>query len=213
MNHYSFIWSEGMRTRSGNKEQDILNAAISVFAEYGFHSAKIAKIAETAGVASGSMYLYFRNKEHILIRIFKQLWQKLAANMQELIKRDDLDYVQKIEGLVDYIIDVFTRNPALAIVFVNEQEQLIRRGNEDVSEYYEQFLDMAEQVFTGGKQSGMINQEIDAWVFRNFAFGGIRHLLHQWAGNPGLHSLETIRRGIKILIKQGVLKIPAAREE
>ena len=58
-----------MRVKEGNKREDIIKAAIKVFAKNGFHNAKISKIAEVANVAAGSVYLYFKSKEDILYQI------------------------------------------------------------------------------------------------------------------------------------------------
>ena len=59
---------------SDGKAELILNAAIAVFAEHGYHQAKMAKIAEVGGVSAGSLYLYFKNKASILSHIFEMTW-------------------------------------------------------------------------------------------------------------------------------------------
>lgn len=194
-----------MRTRSGNKEQNILNAAIRVFAESGYHNAKISKIAEVAGVATGSVYLYFRNKENILFKIFDNVWQQLSGELQQLVNRTDLSPVEKLEGMIDLIFDKFTDNTDLAIVFVNEQSHLIRRNREDFTLYYERFLDLGEQVVREGMSGGVFNPNVDTKIFRAFVFGGIRHLIHQWADDPRTYPLHTVRQSVKLLIKKGIL--------
>jgi TetR/AcrR family fatty acid metabolism transcriptional regulator len=79
-----------MRRKSGDKEKSIANAAIKVFARDGFHGAKITRIAEEAGVATGSVYLYFKNKESILKHLFSQLWQELHEAFDIAVHRTDL---------------------------------------------------------------------------------------------------------------------------
>lgn len=79
-----------MRRKEGNKEQDIITAAIEVFAEDGYHEAKISKIAELANVATGSVYLYFESKEDLLVKIFSNLWIKLISLVNTINQRDDL---------------------------------------------------------------------------------------------------------------------------
>jgi len=74
-----------MRVKEGNKERDIIVAAVKIFASMGYHNAKISKIAETAGVATGSVYVYFKNKEDVLLKIFSDLWNKMYDELDEKI--------------------------------------------------------------------------------------------------------------------------------
>jgi len=105
-----------MRVKEGNKEKDILEAAIKVFAEYGYHVAKISKIAEIANVATGSVYVYFKNKEDILLKIFANLWFELHKEFELLYKNSLLSQTEKLDGMIDLIFDVLTANRLLAIV-------------------------------------------------------------------------------------------------
>jgi TetR/AcrR family transcriptional regulator, fatty acid metabolism regulator protein len=195
-----------MRTRSGNKEQSILDAAVQVFAREGYYKAKIQTIAEEAGVATGSVYLYFHNKETILHRLFDNLWQELTRQFRAIVKQPGLNPIEKLDGMIDVLFDMFSHNPSLAIVFVNEQQQFTRTEREDVfTMYYEQFMDLGEEVVHEGMHAGIFNENIDIRVFRYFIFGGIRRLIHQWAQDPKNFQLNTIRQGIKYLVKQGIL--------
>ncbi len=195
-----------MRTREGNKENDILEAAIQIFAEAGYHGSKISKIAEVAGVANGSVYLYFRNKQDILVKILEKLWEKLAKDIQKLVDQTDLDPLEKIDGMVDKVFDTFTSNPNLAIVVINEHNQMIQRGVDDFAKQYEKFLDACRKVFSEGVDHAYINPDLDVKVFLHFVVGGLRHLINLWAGNPDLLPLQKMRDNIKYLIRHGVIK-------
>ncbi len=54
------------------KYMQIIDAAVEVIAENGYHQSQVSKIAKQAGVADGTIYLYFKNKEDILISLFKE---------------------------------------------------------------------------------------------------------------------------------------------
>ncbi|NQD53191.1 fatty acid metabolism transcriptional regulator FadR, partial [Bacillus altitudinis] len=54
------------------KYMQIIDAAVVVIAENGYHQSQVSKIAKQAGVADGTIYLYFKNKEDILISLFKE---------------------------------------------------------------------------------------------------------------------------------------------
>lgn len=194
-----------MRTREGNKEKDIIEAAIEVFAKEGYHNAKISKIADQAGVSTGSVYLYYKSKEDILLEIFKRLWLELSTKTQALIRRPDVDSTGKLEGMIDLLFDMFASNPSLGIVFVNEQNHLVQRGGGDFSPLYEKYLDLAQQGLNEGIKNGTFNPNVELKVVRQFIFGGMRNLIHQWAHNPKEYPLNTIRMNVKTIMKNGIV--------
>ena len=124
-----------MRLKEGNKEKDILEAAVKVFAEEGFHKAKISTIAESAGVATGSVYLYFKNKDDLLNTIFQGLWERLYDELKIISDNKVLSPGEKIDAMLDLVFDIFTENPSLALVFVNEQHNLMRNNKEGFISY------------------------------------------------------------------------------
>jgi len=195
-----------MRLKEGNKEKDILDAAVSVFAEEGFHKAKISKIAEVAGVATGSVYVYYKNKEDLLATIFQDLWEKLADELKSIASNQNLSPIEKIDGMLDLVFDIFTENPSLALVFVNEQHNLIRTGQDDFFEYYEKFLDEGERVVKEGIDKNVFSDNLELKIFRYYLFGAIRNLLHHWATSPKTFPLNKIRQNIKYLTKHGIKK-------
>jgi TetR/AcrR family transcriptional regulator, fatty acid metabolism regulator protein len=193
-----------MRTKEGNKKQDILDAAIHAFAESGYYNAKISKIAEIAGIATGSVYLYFHNKEDILFTLFDRIWLQLAEQLKAIVDRQDMSPEQKLDGMIDMVFDVLTNNPSLAVVFVNEQSHLIQKGVGDFTIYYENFLDLGEQVLQEGMDQGAFAPNIDLKIIRLFTFGGIHLLIQKWAQNPDSYPVEVIRKQVKSLIKRGI---------
>lgn len=201
-----FINDLTMRIKEGNKETDILKAAIEVFAKDGFYKAKISKIAEKAGVAAGSVYVYYKNKDDLLFRIFEELWEKLYVNMQNLGKESTLSPSDKIDKMIDLVFDLFIENPSLAIVFVNEQQNHSISGNENFLFSYERFLDEGEKVIKEGINKGVFSNTYDLKIFRNYIFGAIRNLLFNWANDQKSFRLEKIRRDVKYLTKHGIIK-------
>ena len=186
------------------KKREILKAATQVFAQSGFHNAKMSKIAELAGVGAGSLYLYYRNKEDILDQISLNLWKELVEKLDFLLERKDLTPAEKLDAKTDLIFDLFIHNTDMAIVFVTEYHQQILQENSLVFPYVQRFMDSTEQLLKQGQQSGMFNPSISPKVFVHFVFGGVRRLLFEWAQNPGQISLGDIRQDIKILTKRGI---------
>jgi TetR/AcrR family transcriptional regulator, fatty acid metabolism regulator protein len=195
-----------MRTRSGNKEQRILEAAVTVFAQDGYHRSKISVIAEEAGVAIGSVYVYFKNKEAILQRIFADLWTHFSTELEIRYHRKDLNSIEKLDAMIDLVFDEFIHNPDLGIVFVNEQNYLLQKSRSGFEQYYEAFLELGSQIVQDGMKKGLFRKDVDLLVLRHFTFGGIRHLIHLWARDPKHFSLPDIRASIKNLVKNSILR-------
>jgi TetR/AcrR family transcriptional regulator, fatty acid metabolism regulator protein len=194
-----------MRKREGNKEKAILDASVKIFAQHGYHRAKISSIAEQAGIATGSVYLYFKNKETILLTIFDRLWIGLTDNLRSTVKQTDIDPSKKLDLVIDQFFDNFITNPSLASVFVNEQHHLIkdRRGN--VAKHYNDFLDLAEEIIREGVQKKIFNPDVDIKLFRLFITGGLRSVLLLWSQQSHSLSLQRVRQNVKFFIKHGLL--------
>lgn len=195
-----------MRVKEGNKEIDIIEAAVEVFAKYGYHNSKISKIAETANVATGSVYVYYKNKEDILLKIFSDLWIKLYDELDMIVSNTSLSSIEKLDAMIDLIFDMFAEKPSLALVFVNEQNHLEQSNKKGFTNYYEKFLDRGEEIIKKGINEDLISENIDLTIFRNFVFGAIRHLVHCWARDPQIFTINKTRMNVKLFIKHGIAK-------
>lgn len=194
-----------MRIKEGNKEEDILKAAIKVFAETGYHNAKMSKIAEVAEVATGSLYVYYKNKEQILLKIFDMVWEKLHNNLLVLANREDLNPIEKFDAMIDMIFDAFTESPEIAIVIANEQHHLQFRRSDEFTKYFEKFLSLGERIVNEGVVNKTLNPNVDVKIFKNFLLGGFRELISNWAENNDEFRLNLLRQNIKFLAKNGIL--------
>ena len=197
-----------MKIRKNGKKQNVLDAAVQVFAQSGYHNAKMSKIAEVAGVGAGSLYLYYRNKQHILEEIFIELWQELADNLDSLTAREDLTPIEKLDAQTDLIFDRFIHNADMAIVFVTEFHQQILQEKSAVFPYIKRFMEATERLFIDGQKAGLFNPHINPRILVHFVFGGARRLLFEWAKSPEQFSLGEIRQDLKLLIRRGVLPGP-----
>ena len=194
-----------MRRREGNKDKAILDAAILTFAKHGYHKAKISSVAETAGVAVGSVYLYYDNKESILLTIFDTLWGELTQQLRLIVQRSDVDATMKLDLVIDALFDMFEANPALASVFVNEQHHLIKEKRGNVAKHYDEFLDLAEEIIREGIKQNKFDPELDIKLFRHFITGGIRSVLQLWSQTSHTFSLNRVRHNVKFFIKHGLM--------
>jgi TetR/AcrR family transcriptional regulator, fatty acid metabolism regulator protein len=194
-----------MRTRQGDKERDILDAAILVFGKEGYSNAKMHHIADNAGIGIGTVYLYFQNKEKILLRIFEYVWKELSTRIGAIRTDKSLTSPQKITALIDAVFDYFTATPNLALVFVNEQQE-VRRGTTTPSylPLYEKTLGECEKIIAEGQKNGAFNRNVATKFYLQFFFGGIRSTLLEWAGNPEGFSAGELKQSLKKVIFTGI---------
>ena len=195
-----------MRVKEGNKEKDILEAAIKVFAEVGYHKAKISKIAEVANVATGSIYIYFHDKEDILLQIFDQIWSRLHDELVKVKANTMLTPIDQFDAIIDLLFDICIGNPALAVVLVNEQNHLQLNANDKFTPAFEEFLNIGVQIVKDGIDKGVFSEVVEVEILRYYLFGSIRSLLQRWATDPQNYPLTKIRHNVKFLTKRGILK-------
>ena len=69
--------------KTSDKRSDIMQAALELIAEQGFHRAPMAEIAEKAGVAAGTIYRYFESKDVLITELHRELEDKIMAVLQE----------------------------------------------------------------------------------------------------------------------------------
>lgn len=195
-----------MRKKEGNKEIDIINAAIQVFASKGFFNAKISEIAKKAKVSVGSVYVYYRSKDYVLYKIFDDVWGRLYYKLKETVARKDLSIEKKHDALIDMIFDTFTENTSIAIVIAHEQQRLLMRNPKEFTPYYEMFNRLGNRIIKDGIKQKVFNKEINPKISSLFLHGAFRELINNWANNQKMFSLNLIRRNIKSLSKSGLLK-------
>ena len=169
-----------MRLKEGNKELDILNASKSVFAQVGYDKAKIAKIAEVANIATGSVYLYFENKEEILLRLLFDLWNGIYESSLEIISKN-LPAKESLDRIIKSSIEILVEDLNMAQIYGNEQNLWIVRKKGKFRMKYYHWLDLLEKLFNDGVKSGDFAAKIESGYTVNYIIGGIRNLVHKWS--------------------------------
>jgi TetR/AcrR family fatty acid metabolism transcriptional regulator len=169
---------ESARERA-DKHDLILEAAIEVFAEKGFHHARIADIARRAGVADGTIYLYFRNKDDVLLTIFEEKMGILIEGVQNALAGLD-DPLEKVRTFARYHFRQVNDHRALAEVLQIE----LRLSNKFLKEYRPEKLWEYLGVFAGivreGQERGVIRPELDPFVLMWAFFGALDEIAMQW---------------------------------
>ncbi len=194
-----------MRTKTDEKGQKILQAAIKIFAQKGYEKAKISEIADLAGVAHGSVYTYYKNKEDLLFKMISTLWQSLSEQLLQISKDNSKDPLQKLHQMVEMAFDVFTGNPQLGQIVVKEHNKLRQKGLDASKEQYAYLVRSFCRVYDQGVQGGFFNPTINCELYLHFVFGGIYHIVHRWAYDPLSVDIEEARVQVKHYVQQSLL--------
>src|SRR6184192_4351215 len=106
----------------GPKRDAILRAAIDVFADRGYFNAQVADVARAAGVAAGTVYLYFRSKDDLLISIFERSMREALAEGKKVVEGVD-DPRERLRRVAGLHLTRLGRDRNLAVVFQVELRQ------------------------------------------------------------------------------------------
>jgi len=160
-----------------DKRTLILDAAIRVFAEHGYHRARVGDIAEDAGVAHGLLYHYFASKDEVLRTIFVENWGELIGRFRAVDDSDE-PAPEKLEGIAKILLRTWRNDPALVTVMVREvaRSQQLQAQVDDVREAFA----IVQRVIEAGQTEGTIRPDVDARLASWLFYGGLEEVLTGW---------------------------------
>jgi TetR/AcrR family fatty acid metabolism transcriptional regulator len=164
------------RTRRGARTRErILEAATEVFARRGFHGARVADIAEQAGIAYGLVYHHFRNKDDILAAIFSERWGRHMDYLSELVEMR-ASFREKLSRLVHFWIETYRTEPHLMTVLINEISRSYEFLESHDIEAVLVAFDSVELLIEQGRASGELRSDVDA-RFAAYAVLGVAEMV------------------------------------
>ena len=167
------------RTPVVDKRRAILDAAITVFARQGYHSTRVADIADEAGVAYGLVYHYFRSKEAVMTELFTERWSLLISAGDELLARD-ISPREKLAGIAGFIIGSYRHNPELMKVIIIEVTRAANSFGATHLPEISRAYDAVAQIVSEGQASGVFRPEVDPNFVGMWFYGAIEQLLSGW---------------------------------
>jgi TetR/AcrR family transcriptional regulator, fatty acid metabolism regulator protein len=181
-----------------DKRKRILDAAIRVFAEHGYHGARVGDIAEDAGVAHGLLYHYFASKDDVLRTIFLENWGTLIARFRA-VEVSDEPAPEKLEGIAKILLRTWRNDPALVTVMVREVARSPQLQDR-VDEVREAFV-IVQRVIEEGQASGDFRRDVDArlasWIF----YGGLEEVLTGWVLGQLPDSEQDVARAERLAVE------------
>ena len=185
------------------KPEQIIDAAVRVFARNGYYNSRVSDIAREAGIAAGTIYLYFKTKDEILVTLFREKMARFVARARREIAPEP-DAVAKIRRLVALHFQVMEEKPDLAEVVQVElrQGQKFFRGASahEVSAYF----DLIESVLEEGMAAGQIRRDLPAKIATKMLFGAMDQLATSWVLGKRRYRLTDAAETVAVIFLQGV---------
>jgi TetR/AcrR family fatty acid metabolism transcriptional regulator len=186
-----------------DKREAILKAATRVFAQRGFFNAQVADVAKAAGVAAGTVYLYFRSKDDLLVSLFERTMKDaIAAGRNALIgATDPRDRLRRIARLH---LERLGRDRDLAVVFQVELRQSTKFMERFSSSYLREYLGIIRDAVEAGQTAGLFRREVSATTAAKILFGALDEMATNWMLSRRRYPLEADADAVIDLFLNGV---------
>lgn len=181
----------------------IIEAAVEVIAENGFHRARVSKIAKKAGVADGTIYLYFKNKEDLLISLFQEKMGQFIEKTEEKIS-DSEDVKKKLETLVQMHFTQLSADHKLAIVTQLELRQSDASIRLRINDILKRYLNLIDAILQQGVEQGIFRKNMDLRLARQMIFGTLDETVTNWVMNDHKYDLEALSGPVAELLINGL---------
>lgn len=200
-----------MRSKAPDKRQRILDSAVRVFAREGFFKARVSQIAEEAGLAPGTVYLYFKNKEDLLISIFEVRMEDIVSRFRAAVMEKQ-DARSRLECLVRMHLSGFQEDPDLAACFQVELRQS-SRFMRDVKSGLQQYLNLIREIVERGRREGVFRREVSAGLVTHLIFGTLDEVVSTWVISGMKYNLVSFADQLVDLFTNGIGPGVCARGE
>jgi TetR/AcrR family fatty acid metabolism transcriptional regulator len=191
--------------RDPDKPQQIIDAAIRVFARDGYYNSRVSDIAREAGMASGTIYLYFRTKDDILITLFRERMAQWLADLRKAIAVEP-DAVAKLRRIVTLHFAMLEEHPDLADVVQVElrQGQKFLRGAaaQEITSYFALIGSILEE----GIAVGRIRRDLPVKVATKMLFGAMDQMATSWVLGKRGYRLSDTAEAVADIFLNGVVR-------
>ena len=186
-----------------DKYHRILEAAIKVFAEQGFFQSTIAQIAKEAGVADGTIYLYFKNKDDILVQFYQYKTRQIFERFRDAVSQPKTAE-EKLRCLIRVHLQEFQEDRNMAIVYQAETHQNHRLGDENIKEMSKMYRDIISEVVELGQEEGTIRKDLYMGLVKRFINGAVDEVINSWIHSGGQYDLVTMADPLVDLFIKGI---------
>jgi TetR/AcrR family transcriptional regulator, fatty acid metabolism regulator protein len=167
------------RPDKADKRDAILRAAIDVFAARGFFNAQVADVAREAGVAAGTVYLYFHGKDDLLISIFERTMKAAVAAGRESLAVAS-DPIERLRAIARLHLDRLGSDRRLAVVFQVELRQSTKFMERFSTTHLREYLGIIRDVIAEGQATGQFRRGINPTLAAKLFFGALDEMATNW---------------------------------
>ena len=186
-----------------DKREAILRAAIGVFARAGYFNAKVADIAREAGVADGTVYLYFKSKEEILHSIFDRSVDEALEAARKRVKLIS-DPGEKLRQIAHLHLERLGADRDLAVVFQVELRGSTTFMEEFSAAGFAEYLTLIRSTFEEGQRAGLFRADLNARVVAKVLFGALDEMATNWILSKRRYKLAPMADQVLDIFLNGV---------
>jgi TetR/AcrR family fatty acid metabolism transcriptional regulator len=190
---------------SPGKRERILDAAVKVFAAEGFYNAKVAQIAQEAGVADGTIYLYFKSKDDLLISLFEDRMELINAHLRAALEEAE-SAAAKLRTVVRLHLQLVEQDRHMAEVICVELRQSSKFIKEYANPKFGEFLRIIATAIADGQKSGELRNDLDPPLIARALFGALDELALAWLvkGQKGTIDISRAEEQMSTLFIDGL---------
>lgn len=167
------------KRNSSDKRERILEGALKAFARSGFYNTKVSEIAREAGVADGTIYLYFDNKDDLLISLFEDRMEWIIDRLNTELALVEGGALDKISHLVKLHFELAIEHPNLAEFITVELRQSAKFVKEYKNPKFGDYLGILQGLVEQGQAGGEIRDDLDSRLISRAVFGALDEVLLQ----------------------------------
>ena len=192
------------RAASSDKREAILRAATKVFAEKGYFNSKVADIAAAAGIADGTVYLYFKSKDEILHSLFDRAMADFIAEGRRELAIIDAP-AAKLKRVAELHLEKLGADRDLAVVFQVELRGSTKFMQEFSAAGFGEYLDIIRQTIEDGQKSGVFRNDIKPVVGAKILYGALDEMVTNWVLSKKSYPLAPMAAEVLKIFFGGVL--------
>jgi TetR/AcrR family transcriptional regulator, fatty acid metabolism regulator protein len=185
------------------RRESIIQAAIQVFSKKGFQAAGISEIAQRAGVADGTIYQYFKNKEDLFFSIPIEKTNEFRSKV-ELHLKGISGALNKLRKFVWYFLYFFKTNPEygrLLMLEMRVSKSFVTTGTYD---FLKQSVSSVLEIITEGQKEGVIRTDVNIYLLRHLVLGILEHMVTRWLLKGGKYDLLDHHQQVSRLLIEGL---------
>ncbi|MFA5807893.1 MAG: TetR/AcrR family transcriptional regulator [bacterium] len=186
----------------GEKRDRILRAAVKIFSRNGFFNSKVSEIARAAEVADGTIYLYFKNKDDLLISLFEEKMGEVVADVRRRIAVGG-NALEKLRIFIENHMDLLERESGLVEVLQVELRQSTKFLKDYTPVKFFEYLEVISDILDEGKREGVFRPDLNVSVARRAIFGALDELSLTYilSRKPKYHPTVTAAELCRLLLE------------